>query len=100
MAQRSFLAAAVGVDTPPTFGVDTLNDVYTLTVSGTSAAWASLSSDGDTPSARYCHSMTALGDGRAVLFGGGGSHGGYFNDVYTLTVSGTSANVGVAEQRW
>ena len=68
-----------------------LYDVYTLTVSATSAAWASLSSDGDTPSARYCHSMTALADGTAVLFGGGGSDGGYFNDVYTLTVSGSSA---------
>ena len=66
------------------------NDVYTLTVSGTSATWASLSSDGDTPSARYRHSMTALGDGTTVLFGGYGG-GGYLNDVYTLTVSGTSA---------
>ena len=68
-----------------------LNDVYTLTVSGTSATWALLSSGGDTPSARYYHSMTALADGTAVLFGGYGSGVGRLNDVYTLTVSGTSA---------
>ena len=67
-----------------------LNDVYTLSVSGTSATWASLSSDGDTPSARYAHSMTALADGTTVLFGGY-SAVGRLNDVYTLTVSGTSA---------
>ena len=66
-----------------------LNDVYTLTVSGTSATWASLSSDGDTPSVRYRHSMTALAGGTAVLFGG--YDGGFLNDVYTLTVSGTRA---------
>ena len=70
---------------------DSLNDVYTLTVSGTSATWASLSSDGDTPSGRYGHSMTALADGSAVLFGGWGLDGYRLNDVYTLTVSGTSA---------
>ena len=58
---------------------------------GTSATWASLSSDGDTPSARYAHSMTALADGTAVLFGGYSGAGGRLNDVYTLTVSATSA---------
>ena len=66
-----------------------LNDVYTLTVSGTSATWASLSIDGATPSGRYYHTMTALADGTAVLFGG--YDGARLNDVYTLTVSGTSA---------
>ena len=66
-----------------------LNDVYTLTVSGTSATWASLSSDGATPSGRFSHSMTALADGTVVLFGG--YDGARLNDVYTLTVSGTSA---------
>ena len=66
------------------------NDVYTLTVSGTSATWVWLSSYGSTPSARYAHSMTALADGTAVLFGGW-SAVGRLNDVYTLTVSGTSA---------
>ena len=42
-----------------------LNDVYTLTVSGTRATWASLSSAGATPSGRRSHSMTALADGTA-----------------------------------
>ena len=41
-----------------------------LCTSGTSLNWASLSSDGATPSARSFHSMTALADGTAVLFGG------------------------------
>ena len=41
-----------------------------LCTSGTSVNWASLSSDGATPSARYGHSMTALADGTLVLFGG------------------------------
>ena len=42
--------------TPVLFGGDDgsshLNDVYTLTVSGTNALWASLNSQGDIPSAR------------------------------------------------
>ena len=58
-----------------------LNDVYTLTVSGTTASWASLSSEGGTPNARYGHSMTACEDGTAVLFGG--NNGSFQNDVYT-----------------
>ena len=61
-----------------------LNDVYTLTVSGTSATWASLSSDGATPSERYSHSMTALAGGTLVLFGGYGS--ARLNDVCTLAL--------------
>ena len=61
-----------------------MNDVYTQTVSGTSATWASLSSIGATPSARYRHSMTALADGTAVLVGG--YDGNYRNDVCTLTL--------------
>ena len=72
------------------FDVAYLNDLYTLTVSGTSATCASLSSDGATPSARTSHSMTALADGTAVLFGGYDGDA-RLNDVYTLTVSGTSA---------
>ena len=39
--------------------------------SGTYVNWASLSSDGATPSARYAHTMTALTDGTLVLYGGG-----------------------------
>ena len=62
-----------------------------LCTSGTSVNWASLSGDGAAPSGRYAHSMTALADGTAVLFGGYGLDGALFNDVYTLTVSGTRA---------
>ena len=81
------------------YGYGFLNDVYKLTVSGSGASWASLNSAGDTPSGRYVHSMTALVDGRAVLFGGYSY--GYLNDawthyylydVYTLSVSGTTAS--------
>ena len=86
MAQRYFSAAGKVVHT--------LNDVYTLTVSVTSATWASLSSGGDIPSARSDHTMTALGDGTAVLFGG--RDGAYLSDVYTLTVSGDQCLLGVA----
>ena len=67
------------------------NDVYSLSVSGTTASWTSLNSQGDTPSGRYEHTMTVFADGTAVLFGGyDGSN--YLNDVYTLTVSGTTAS--------
>ena len=83
---------ALGDDTTVLFGGygggAYLNDVYTLTVSGTSATWAPLSSGGATPSGRHAHTMTALGDGTMVLFGGYTS-GAYLNDVYTLTVSGS-----------
>ena len=71
-------------------GSNHLNDAYTLTVSGTTASWASLSSQGDTPSARSGHSMTALADGTAVLLGG--YDGGFLNDTYSLSVSGTTAS--------
>ena len=75
-----------------------LNDMYTLTVSGTSATWASLSSDGATPSARWGHSMTALADGTAVHFGGY-DECALERRVHTDRV-GDHSNVGVAEQRW
>ena len=74
-------------------GVDGyMDDVYTLNVSGTNASWVSLSSQGDTPSARYGHGMMALADGTAVLFGGRAGSIDYLNDVSTLTVSGTNAS--------
>ena len=56
-------------------GSNYLDDVYTLTVLETTASWVSLSSQGDTPSARSGHSMTALVDDTAVLFGGDGVDG-------------------------
>ena len=95
-ADDSHTMTALGDGTTVLFGGwdgGYLNDVYTLTVSVTSATWASLSSDGDTPSGRGSHTMTALGDGTTVLFGG---HGGAFlNDVYTLTLAHVVAH-GVA----
>ena len=72
-----------------------LNDLYTLSVTGTTASWASLTSEGGTPSARSGHSMTALADGTAVLFGGyyyDPSSINYLDDVYTLSVTGTTAS--------
>ena len=80
-------------------GVDGyLDDVHTLTVSTTSASWVRLTSAGDTPAARAFHTMTALADGTAVLFGASGVDG-YLDDVHTLTVSGTTCIVGKADQR-
>ena len=55
---------------------DVYNDIYTLEVSSSGAAWRELSSSGDVPSARSIHSLTVLADGTAVLFGGR-VNGGY-----------------------
>eukprot|EP00450_Noctiluca_scintillans_P001100 CAMPEP_0194497238 /NCGR_PEP_ID=MMETSP0253-20130528/14245_1 /TAXON_ID=2966 /ORGANISM="Noctiluca scintillans" /LENGTH=65 /DNA_ID=CAMNT_0039338719 /DNA_START=35 /DNA_END=228 /DNA_ORIENTATION=- len=45
------------------------NDIYTLAVSGTTATWVKMSSVGDVPSGRKCHSMAVFDDGSAVIFG-------------------------------
>ena len=67
-----------------------VNDVYTLEVSGTTATWTELVSEGDVPSERSGHSMTQSTFGFAVMFGGSGV-GGYLNDVHMLEVSGATA---------
>ena len=79
---------ALADDTSVLFGGydgDYLDDVYTLTVLGTTASWVSLTSQGDTPDLRYGHTMTVLADGTAVLFGG---YNGIseLNYAYTVTV--------------
>merc|ERR1712012_1376716 len=73
-----------------------LNDIYTLTVSGTVATWLQLSSAGDVPVGRHSHTTTVLQDGSAVMFGGVGKNDSdsdwqWMNDIRTLTVSGTVA---------
>ena len=67
-----------------------LNDIYSLTVSGTTATWVQLSSVGDAPSGRQGHTMTVLHDGSAVMFGGNDEWYN-MNDIFSLTVSGTTA---------
>ena len=42
------------------------------------------------PTGRSDHTMTVLHDGSAVMFGGYGDRT-YFNDIHTLTVTGTIA---------
>ena len=60
--------------------------------------WTELEAAGDIPDRRQQHTMTVLADGTAVIFGGygwlyanGWSHASY-DDVYTLSVSGTNAS--------
>jgi hypothetical protein len=63
------------------------NDVWALTLGG-SPAWTSLASAGSAPSARAGH--TAIYDpvrDRMVVFGGW--NGGYFNDVWALSLAGS-----------
>ena len=68
------------------------HDIYKLTVSGTTATWAELSSSGDTPESRYYHTMTVLPDGTTVMFGGY-TYPTYLDDMYKLIVSGTTATL-------
>ena len=68
-----------------------MNDVYTFTLSGSTATWTSLSSQGDAvPSVRFGHTLTALSGGSAVTFGGS-SWGDVLNDLYELQISGKTA---------
>ena len=67
-----------------------LNDIYSLTVTGTIAMWVQLSSVGDVPSARQGHTMTLLAKSSAVMFGGNDEWYS-MNDIFSLTVSGTTA---------
>ena len=86
--------AVLADDTPVMFGGysygGVTNDVYTFTLSGSTATWTSLWSQGDVVPARYYHTLTALSDGSAVTFGGVGSSDN-LKDLYELQISGTTA---------
>ena len=86
--------AVLADDTPVMFGGYTYggatNDVYTFTLSGSTATWTLLSSQGDVVPNRYRHTLTALSDGSAVTFGGMGSSD-VLNDLFELQISGTTA---------
>jgi hypothetical protein len=65
------------------------NDVWALSLAG-SSAWTQLSPAGTPPSARYLHS--AIYDpvhDRMEVFGG--TNGSYFNDVWALSLAGSSS---------
>jgi hypothetical protein len=71
-------------------GSSGLNDVWAMSLVGT-PAWTQLSPTGSSPDARYAHS--AIYDpirDRMVAFGGYGP-GYYRNDVWALSLAGTSA---------
>ena len=55
-----------------------------------SVHWTELLSSGDAPVGRRGHAMVVLDDGTAVVFGGFGD-GGYKDDLFKITVSGTAA---------
>jgi len=70
-----------------------VDETHQLVVSGSTAAWKLLSTPGDTPGARVYHTMAALGDGTAVVFGGlVMSTSTPSSDVYQLVVSPTDAS--------
>ena len=68
-----------------------LGDAYKMVVSGTTTTWAQLSHVGDTPSARWTHEMTAIPDGRIIMYGGETESSLYSEEIYTLDVSGSTA---------
>ena len=68
-----------------------LGDAYTMVVSGTTSTWAQLSHAGDTPSARWIYEMTALPDGRIIMYGGFLESSWHLEEIYTLDVSGFTA---------
>ena len=94
--RTSFSMAAFGDGTLVTFGgfVDgcgACDDMYTFTVTGTVATWSQKTTAGDVPSGRYGHAMAVLADDTPVMFGGIADTGGFINDVYTFTLSGSTA---------
>ena len=72
-------------------GDSDLDDLHTLDVSGGTAIWIELASSGDIPRVEYDHTMVALADGTAVMFGGSAGWAEYSKHSFTLELSGISA---------
>lgn len=67
------------------------SDSWQVSVSGDVATWTQLNPSGDVPGSRTAHSMVALSDGTALLFGGLEQEVIASNTPWQLTVSGVVA---------
>lgn len=67
------------------------SDSWQVSVSGDVATWTQLNPSGDVPGIRTAHSMVALSDGTALLFGGLEQEVIASNTPWQLTVSGVVA---------